>query len=105
MHRWMSPYRVLARLNMLAWPIKLMMHLEIQCPTAETCEEDQQPKVPPPCMFSVELYLANVQDARSPQDMDGNLTEFLIKWAGVNDIHDSWEPEALIHDPEIVQDQ
>ena len=33
-----------------------------------------------------------------------NLTEFLIRRENFDKSHDSWEPEALIHDPQIVQD-
>ncbi|KAL3147657.1 hypothetical protein ABBQ32_002410 [Trebouxia sp. C0010 RCD-2024] len=33
-----------------------------------------------------------------------NMMEFLIKWEGFDSTHDSWEPEACTHDPEIVQD-
>lgn len=30
--------------------------------------------------------------------------EFLIRWEGFDSTHDSWEPEACIHDPKSVQD-
>ena len=33
-----------------------------------------------------------------------SLTGFLIRWEGFDKTHDSWEPEALIHDPKVVQD-
>lgn len=33
-----------------------------------------------------------------------NLIEFLIRWEGFDSTHDCWEPEALLHDPKLVQD-
>ena len=33
-----------------------------------------------------------------------NLTEFLIRWEGYDKANDSWEPEANIFDPKLVQD-
>ena len=71
-------------------------------------KKNQQLQPPPPCVplngevgFAVDMILVH---CRTPKGRRWNVTDFLIRWEIFDKPHDSWEPEALIHDPKVVQD-
>ena len=66
---------------------------------------DGRPQPPPPrllldkqLVWTVDRILNHLEGQRK------NLTEFLIRWEGYDKANDSWEPEANIFDPKLVQD-
>ena len=112
MPRWMGPYKVLEKVGKVAYrlalPVELKMHPVFHVSLLKPVKKDQRLQPPPPCVllngdvvFTVDRILDHRKTRKGRQR---NLTEFLIRWEGFDKTRDSWEPEALIHDPKVVQD-
>ena len=69
-------------------------------------KKDERLQLPPPRLLvnfygHVVFTMDRILDHRKTQK---GLTEFMIRWEGSDKTRDSWEPEALIHNPKVVQD-
>ena len=112
MPRWMGPYEVLERVGKVAYrlalPAELKMHPVFHVSLLKPVKKDQRLQPPPPrvllngdVVFTVDRILDHRMTRKGRRR---NLREFLIRWEGFDSTHDSWEPEACIYDPKIVQD-
>ena len=112
MPRWVGPYKVLERVGKVAYhlalPVELKMHPVFHVPLLKPVKQDQRLQPPPPRVLlngDVVYTIDRILDHRKTRKgKRKSLKEFLIRWEGFDSTHDSWEPEALIHDPWMVQD-
>jgi len=109
MPRWMGPYKVLERVGPVAYlldlPASEKMHPVFHVSLLQPWRDDGRLQPPPPrflpsgdTVYTVEKILDHRTGKRK------NLKEFLVRWEGYDPVNDSWEPEANIHDPTLVQD-
>ena len=109
MPRWIGPYKVLERIGIVAYKLDLpfdmqkypVFHVSLLQPWVSSGRLQS----PPPrllldgqTVWTVDRIIDHRAGARK------NLWEFLIRWEGYDKSNDSWEPEAYIHDPQLVQD-
>ena len=112
MPRWVGPYKVLERVGKVAYrlalPVELKMHPVFHVSLLKLVRQDQRLQPPPPRVLlngDVVYTIDRILDHRKTRKgKRKNLKEFLIRWEGFDSTHDSWEPEALMHDPGMVQD-
>ncbi len=109
MPRWVGPYKVLERVGPVAYridlPASMTMWPVFHVSLLQPWREDGRLQPPPPkvllngeTVFTVEKILNHRTGRRK------NMKEFLVRWEGYDPANDSWEPEANIHDPTLVQD-
>ena len=104
--------RVLERVGKVAYtlalPAELRAHPVFHVSLLKPVKKDQRLQPPPPhVLLNGELVFTvdrTLDHRRTRKGRCRNLVEFLIRWEGFDSTHDSWEPEALIHDPKLVQD-
>ena len=109
MPRRVGPYRALERVGHVAYclslPAKLKMHPVLHISLLKPWQESGRSQ-PPPLRLLLDGQLVwtvdHILDHRN--GVHENLKEFLIRWEGYDKTNDSWEPEAHIHDPKLVQD-
>ncbi len=105
----MGPYKVLERVGPVAYlldlPTSVKMHPVFHVSLLQPWRDDGRLQPPPPrflhsgeVVYTVEKILDHRTGKRK------NLKEFLVRWEGYDPANDSWEPEANIHDPTLVQD-
>ena len=113
MPRYIGPFNVLEKIGKVAYRLELpptmKMHPVFHASLLQPWRENGNVQAVPPrflvngeSVFTVDRIL----DDR-PMQRPGrrkNLKEFLIRWEGYDPEHDSWEPEANILDPQLVQD-
>ena len=92
----------------LALPVELKSHPVFHVSLLKPVKQDQRLQPPPPRVLlhvDVLYTIDRILDHRKTRKRKGkNLREVLIRWEGFDNTHDSWEPEALMHDPKMVQD-
>ena len=109
MPRWIGPFKVLERVGKVAYrldlPASLKMHPVFHVSLLQPWREDGRVQPPPPlfivngeAVYTVDRLLDHRTGRRK------NLKEFLVRWEGYGPEHDSWEPEANLLDPKLVQD-
>ena len=109
MPRWPGPYKVLERVGSVAYrldlPAELKWHPVFYVSMLHPWTESKRLQAPPQGLllngqqvWTVNRILDHCAEKRR------NLKEFKIRWEGFEEANDSWEPEANIHDPKIVQD-
>ena len=109
MPRWVGPYQVLERVGNVAYrldlPSEMKMHPVFHVSLLKPwVEGDRQQPPPPRLLMDGQLVwtVDRILDHRSGKRK--NLKEFLVRWEGYDKANDSWEPEANILDPTLVQD-
>ena len=108
MPRWIGPFKVLETVGKVAYrmelPLELKMHPVFHVSLLQPWNGGGRVQPPPPMVLvggQVIWTIDRILDHRSGKRK--NLKEFLISWADYDPSHDSWEPEAFIHDPKVVQ--
>jgi len=119
--KWIGPFKVLRQVGAVAFQLELpdtmsrlhpVFHASLLKPYFEGAHSVKPP--PPTLMddgsleYEVEAILDMRQRARrggKRKSTRGNqvLTEYLIKWLGYSHEHNSWEPAANLHCPEILE--
>ena len=109
MPRWIGPYEVLERIGTVAFKLDLLLDMQkypvFHVSLLQPWISSGRLQPPPPrllpdghTVWTVDRIIDHRVGARK------NLWEFLIRWEGYGEGNDSWEPEAYIHDPQLVQD-
>ena len=82
----------------------MKMHPVFHVSLLKPWKESGRLQPPPPRLLLGQLLwtVDRILDHRTGEWED--LKEFLIRWEGYDKGNDSWEPEANIHDPKLVQD-
>ena len=109
MPRWIGPYKVLKEVGNVSYQLELPRELRLLTPVfhvslLQPWRADGRLQPPPPRLLmdgQLVWTIDRILDHRSGKRK--NLKEFLIRWEGFDQSQDSWEPEACIHDPQIVQ--
>ena len=81
-------------------PRELKMHHVLHLSLLQLWAEGGRVQPPPPRLLTGRQLVWSIDrilDHRSGKHT--NLKEMLTHWEGFDKSHDSWEPEALIHDP------
>ena len=84
------------------------MHPVFHVSLLKPVKKDERLQLPPPRLLPnvhVVFTMDRILDhCKSQKGLRRNLTEFLVRWEGSDKTRDSWEPEALIRNPKVVQD-
>ena len=109
MPRWIGPFKVLERVGKVAYRLELpascKMHPVFHVSLLQPWRSGDRSPGPPPRFFVNGDAVFTVDRILDHRDGSGKiLKEFLIRWEGYGPEHDSWEPEANLLDPQLVQD-
>src|SRR5579863_6416939 len=83
------------------WRIHNAFHVSLLLPYQETLEHGRNFEEPPSDLvdgqpeWEVEKILQ--------EWMQRGKKQYLIRWKGYSEVHDSWEPEAYLNAPELLQ--
>src|SRR5579863_7168245 len=83
------------------WRIHNAFHASLLLPYHETPEHGRNFEEPPPDLVEGQLEW-EVEKILQEWTQRGK-KQYLIRWKGYSDTHDSWEPEAYLNAPELLQ--
>ena len=116
--RFIGPYTIVEKIGSVAYRLKLPANLRIH-PTfhvsrlrlyKDPLSFDPNRKVPPHPEPDIidgepEWEVEQILDKRLRGPRNRRRTEYLVKWVGYSDEHNSWEPESnLEHSQDIIRD-
>src|SRR5579863_453962 len=83
------------------WHIHNAFHASLLLPYQETPEHGRNYKEPPPDLMDGQPEW-EVEEILQERTRCGK-KQYLIRWKGYSEAHDSWEPEAYLNAPELLQ--
>src|SRR5579863_5897997 len=83
------------------WCIHNAFHANLLLPYQETPEHGQNFKEPPPDLVDGQPEW-EVEEILQEWTQHGK-KQYLIRWKGYSEAHNSWEPEAYLNTPELLQ--
>jgi hypothetical protein len=114
--RWMGPFTVLRKFGEVAYELQLPPHMRVHPVFHVSLLKSFIPdgKAPPPVpemadgelKYQIETILAHrmvkVRGRKAKGKKPKHLYQYLIRWAGYDTAHDSWEPDVTISECETL---
>jgi hypothetical protein len=111
---WLGPFKVIAQINPVAFRLDLpasmsRVHPVFHAALLKPYRSDGTVQPPPPIVLDdsgadLAYIVETILDSREIRHGSRLRTQCLIKWAGYDHTHNTWEPASNILDPSLIAD-